>query len=64
MGEWMHISTIFGYALGGDDLSASCPDRIAIEDIAPGTHWIGGWVDRRAGLDYVKKRKSLALTGN
>jgi hypothetical protein len=24
---------------------------------APGTHWIGGWVDPRAGLDAVAKRK-------
>jgi hypothetical protein len=23
---------------------------------APGTHWIGGWVDPRAGLDAVEKR--------
>jgi hypothetical protein len=24
---------------------------------APGTHWIGGWVGPRAGLDTVVKRK-------
>jgi hypothetical protein len=24
---------------------------------APGTHWIGGWVDPRAVLDTVVKRK-------
>jgi hypothetical protein len=24
---------------------------------ASGTHWIGGWVDSRAGLDAVVKRK-------
>jgi hypothetical protein len=24
----------------------------------PDTHWIGGWVDPRAGLDDVKKRNS------
>jgi hypothetical protein len=23
----------------------------------PGTHWIGGWVSSRAGLDMVSKRK-------
>jgi hypothetical protein len=27
----------------------------------PGTHWIGGWVDPRAGMDDVKKRKFLTL---
>jgi hypothetical protein len=29
----------------------------------PGTHWIGGWVGPRAGLDDVKKRKFLILPG-
>jgi hypothetical protein len=28
---------------------------------APGTHWIGGWMDPRAGVDDVEKRKFLAL---
>jgi hypothetical protein len=28
-----------------------------------GTHWIGGWVDPRAGLDGVEKRKFLTLPG-
>jgi hypothetical protein len=30
-------------------------------DLPPGTHWIGGWVGPRAGLDDVKKRKFLTL---
>jgi hypothetical protein len=30
------------------------PDRFA-----PGSHWIGGWVDPRAVLDDVDKRKFL-----
>jgi hypothetical protein len=29
---------------------------------APGTHWIGGWVELRAGLD-LEKRKFLTLPG-
>jgi hypothetical protein len=24
-----------------------------------GTHWIGGWMDRRAGLNAAEERKSL-----
>jgi hypothetical protein len=28
-----------------------------------GTHWIGGWVGPRAGLDDLKKRKFLTLPG-
>jgi hypothetical protein len=30
---------------------------------APATHWIVGWVDPRAGLDDVEKRKFLTLPG-
>jgi hypothetical protein len=30
---------------------------------APGTHWIGGWVNPRAGVDYLEKRKFLSLPG-
>jgi hypothetical protein len=30
---------------------------------APGIHWIGVWVDPRAGLDDVEKRKFLTLPG-
>jgi hypothetical protein len=32
-------------------------------EIAPGTHWIGGWVGPRAGLDAAEKRKILTLPG-
>jgi hypothetical protein len=33
---------------------------------APETHWVGGWVYTRKGLDAVAKRKNLiiALAGN
>jgi hypothetical protein len=30
---------------------------------APGTHFIGGWVDPRAGLDDMEKWKLLPLSG-
>jgi hypothetical protein len=43
--------------------SASRPDRFTPGEKAPGNHWIGGWVDSRAGLDYLKKRKFLTLPG-
>jgi hypothetical protein len=36
-------------ALAGGKWTASRPGRIT-----PGTHWIGGWVDPRAGLDVEK----------
>jgi len=31
---------------------------------APGTHWIGGWVGPRAGLDAIANRKIPAPPGN
>jgi hypothetical protein len=43
--------------------SASRPDRFTPEKEPAGTHYIGGWVDLRAGLDDVEKRKFLALPG-
>jgi hypothetical protein len=33
------------------------PAVITPRERAPGTHWIGGWVGLRAGLDTVVKRK-------
>jgi hypothetical protein len=36
---------------------------IAPGKAAPGTHWIGGWVDPRTGLDDLEKRKFLTLPG-
>jgi hypothetical protein len=49
--------------LVGGEWSASRPGRFTPGEIAPGTHWIGGWVDPRAGLDDVKERKFLTLSG-
>ena len=31
-------------------------DVIPLGKVTPGTLWIGGWVDRSAGLDAVRKR--------
>jgi hypothetical protein len=35
--------------------STSCPGPLYPQERAPGTHWIGGWVDLRAGLDGLEK---------
>jgi hypothetical protein len=43
-------------ALAGGEWSASRPGRFT-----PGTHWIGGRVGPRAGLDDEEKRKFLTL---
>jgi hypothetical protein len=43
-------------ALVGGECSASRSGRFIPGERAPGTHWIGGWVGPRAGLDDVEKR--------
>jgi hypothetical protein len=52
----MYRSTFFLIsALAGGEWSASRPCRFTPGEGTPGTHWIGGWVDPRAGLDDVEK---------
>jgi hypothetical protein len=62
MGEWMYRS-IFSWlpALGGGKWSASRTGRFTPGERVPGTHWIGGWVNPRACLDDLEKRKFLTL---
>jgi hypothetical protein len=48
MGEWKQLHTFLTSALDGSEWSASHPSRKE-----PGTHWIGGWVGPRVGLDDV-----------
>jgi hypothetical protein len=43
-------------ALAGGEWSASCSGRFKPGERAAGTHWIGGWVDPRAGLDDEKRK--------
>jgi hypothetical protein len=38
----------------GGEWPASRPGHFTPGESAPGTHWIGGWVDPRAGLDVEK----------
>jgi hypothetical protein len=49
--------------LGTSWRSTSRPCRFTPGERAPGTHWIGGWVDLRAGLDDLETRKFLTLQG-
>jgi hypothetical protein len=56
--EWRYSSTHpLASALDGGEWSASRPGRYTLRERAPGTHWIGDWVDPRAVLDAVVKRK-------
>jgi hypothetical protein len=49
--------------LVGGERSTSRPGRFTPGERAPGTHWIGGGLDLRAGLDDLEKRKFLTLPG-
>jgi hypothetical protein len=55
----MHI--FLTSALTGGEWSVSRPGRFTPGERAPGTHWIGGWVGPRTGLDDVETRKFLTL---
>jgi hypothetical protein len=59
----VYIYIFFASAIVGGDWSASRPGRFTPGERTPGTHWIGVWVDPRAGLDVVEKRIFLTITG-
>jgi hypothetical protein len=52
-------------ALDGGEWSASHPGRAYPWKWTPDTHWKGGWVDLRAGLDTEDRgKKSFASAGD
>jgi hypothetical protein len=53
----IYIHIFLTSALGGE-WSASRPGRFDLD-----THWIGGLVDRRAGMIDVESKKNLDPTG-
>jgi hypothetical protein len=59
----VYIHIFLTSTLAGGEWSASRPGRFSLGARARGTHWIGGWVDPRADLDDVEKRKFLILPG-
>jgi hypothetical protein len=54
----VYLHVFLASALIGGEWSASFPGRFT-----PGTHWIGGWVGPKTGLDEVERRKFLPLPG-
>jgi hypothetical protein len=50
--------------LDGGESSPSRLGRFTPRESALGAHWIGGWVDPRAVLDAVVKRKISSPAGN
>jgi hypothetical protein len=53
------LHAILTSALDGGEWSASRPGHFTPGERAQGTHWTGGWVDPRAGLDAVVRRKRI-----
>jgi hypothetical protein len=49
---------IFLTSVLGGQWSDSCSGRFTPGERAPGTHWIGGWVGHRTGLEDVEKKNS------
>jgi hypothetical protein len=64
MGEWVYRSTFYlTSALAAGEWSTLRPGRFTRRERAPGTHRIGGWVNRIASQDDVERRKFLTLPG-
>jgi len=40
----VQLHALLTSVLNGGEWSASCPSHFNPREIAPGTHWIGGWV--------------------
>jgi hypothetical protein len=59
----VQIHIFLTWALAEGERSVSRPGRFTPGERAPGTHWIGGCVGPRAGLDDMKKRKFLTPPG-
>jgi hypothetical protein len=57
----VEIHIFLSSALVGGERSTSRPGRFTPEERAPGTYWIGGWVD--LSLDDLEKRKFSSIPG-
>jgi len=59
MGERRYSFThFFTPTLDGGEWSASRRGRFTPREGTPGSHWIGGWVGFRVGLDVAVRRKN------
>jgi hypothetical protein len=59
----VYIQIFLNSALVETECSATRPGRFTPGERAPSTHWMGGWLGLRTGLDDVEKRKFLTLLG-
>jgi hypothetical protein len=64
VGEWSYSSAILvlGARWRCDELHA--PAALPPKERSPGTHWLGGRVGPRVGLDAVEKREKSCTAGN
>jgi hypothetical protein len=62
-GTGVQLHSLLISALGWDKWWASRFDRFNFSERITGNHWTGGWVDARACLPHLEKRKSLTLEG-
>jgi hypothetical protein len=59
----VQIHIFLNSALADGEWSVSHSGSFIPGERAPGTHWIGGWVNPRAGLEDMEERKLLILPG-
>jgi hypothetical protein len=59
VGVEVHLHAFLTSPPDAGEWSASQAGRFTPRERAPGTHWIGGWVGPRAGLDAVAKTESI-----
>jgi hypothetical protein len=64
LGSWRYSSThSLMSVVDGGEWSGTCPSCFTPRERAPSTHWIGGWMGSRAGLDMVSEKNSQPLPG-
>jgi hypothetical protein len=62
--DWVEVQIhVLTSALVGGEWLASRPGRFTPEERSPDTHWIGGLMGPRAGLDDTEKGKVLTVPG-
>jgi hypothetical protein len=59
----VYINIFLTSALVEDERSASRPGPLYPWERSPGTHWIGGWLGSKTGLDDIETRKFFLLPG-
>jgi len=58
----VQLQASLAFTLDGGEWSASHSGHFTPRGRAHSTHWIGGWIGLRAGLDTVAKRQNPCLS--